>query len=106
MHPITNGKKKKYVIIPHHPHIPEEVLQKLYQGGLLLCFWLFNYLLCILILVAGVKQSDMSNEEQLRLEGLRLQGQEEQFRFEEEGLRLQEQEDEQLPPLLTGLPQF
>ena len=30
--PSANGKKKKCVVIPHVPSIPEELLQRLYQG--------------------------------------------------------------------------
>lgn len=31
--PSQNGKKKKCVVIPHLPSIPEELLQRLYQGS-------------------------------------------------------------------------
>ena len=30
--PRANGKKKKCVVIPHVPSIPEELLQRLYQS--------------------------------------------------------------------------
>ena len=30
--PRKNGKKKKCVVIPHNPSVPEEILQELYRG--------------------------------------------------------------------------
>ena len=32
VHPRANVEKKKCIVIPHLPHIPKELLQKLYQG--------------------------------------------------------------------------
>ena len=32
VHPRRNGKKKKCVVIPHNPSVPEEILQWLFQG--------------------------------------------------------------------------
>ena len=32
VHPRANGKKKKCVVIPHNPSVPEEILQQLFQG--------------------------------------------------------------------------
>lgn len=30
--PSKNGKKKKCVVVPHKPSVPEEILQQLYRG--------------------------------------------------------------------------
>ena len=36
----ANGKKKKCVIIPHTPYIPEEILRKLYQGMIIILLFM------------------------------------------------------------------